>query len=131
MPDSSRPSGPDANALTGFLDQNDPKLLLNHLATLFRSLSDETRLRIVLLLLTHRELNVSQLCKELNQSQPAISHHLLQLRNAGLIDSRRDGKFNFYSMNPVGLQSVFELTQPPSEKLQFSLCGLEFQIRKI
>ena len=42
------------------------------------------------------ELNVSALCELLNQSQPAVSHHLTLLRMTGLVGYRRAGKHNFY-----------------------------------
>lgn len=70
------------------------------LAELFRLLSDETRLRILLLLHRRHELNVRTLCQVLQQSQPAVSHHLALLRVAGLIDRRRDGKHNYYRLLP-------------------------------
>jgi len=70
------------------------------LAELFRLLADETRLRILLLLHRRRELNVRTLCQVLEQSQPAVSHHLALLRIAGLIDRRRDGKHNYYRLMP-------------------------------
>ena len=70
------------------------------LAELFRLLSDETRLRILLLLHRRHELNVRTLCQVLEQSQPAVSHHLALLRIAGLIDRRRDGKHNYYRLLP-------------------------------
>ncbi len=41
-----------------------------------------------------------KLCQVLEQSQPAVSHHLALLRIAGLIDRRRDGKHNYYRLLP-------------------------------
>jgi ArsR family transcriptional regulator len=41
---------------------------------------------------------VTDLCNRLGQSQPAVSHHLALLRVSGLIESRREGKHNFYSV---------------------------------
>jgi len=64
----------------------------------FALLSDETRLRILAVLLEHGERNVTDLGKDLGQSQPAVSHHLALLRVAGLIEPRRAGKNNFYSV---------------------------------
>ena len=66
------------------------------LASVFKLLSDETRLRILLYLAQDRELHVSELCRRLGQGQPAISHHLALLRVSGLIEPRREGKFIFY-----------------------------------
>ena len=68
------------------------------LVQVFKLLADETRLKILMFLLRERELHVSALCERLNQSQPAVSHHLALLRAAGLIEPRRDGKHNFYSV---------------------------------
>lgn len=68
------------------------------LVQVFKLLSDETRLRILLYLAREKELHVTALCDRLGQSQPAVSHHLALLRVAGLIEARRDGKHNYYSV---------------------------------
>lgn len=68
------------------------------LAQVFKLLSDETRLRILLYLAQNHELHVTDLCNRLGQSQPAVSHHLALLRVSGLIESRREGKHNYYSV---------------------------------
>ncbi|MFG0334439.1 MAG: ArsR/SmtB family transcription factor [Maioricimonas sp. JB049] len=68
------------------------------LVQVFKLLSDETRLKILLYLVREGELHVSALCERLGQSQPAVSHHLALLRVAGIIEPRRDGKHNFYSV---------------------------------
>lgn len=68
------------------------------LVQVFKLLADETRLKILFLLGREGELHVSALCERLGQSQPAVSHHLALLRVAGLIEPRRDGKHNFYSI---------------------------------
>src|SRR3954468_6448641 len=70
------------------------------LANLFKLLADETRLRIIYFLLQKDEINVRTFCGVLGQSQPAVSHHLAMLKEAGLLDSRRDGKHNFYRLVP-------------------------------
>jgi ArsR family transcriptional regulator len=66
------------------------------LVQVFKLLSDETRLRILLYLMREGELHVTALCDRLKQSQPAVSHHLALLRVAGVIEARRDGKHNYY-----------------------------------
>lgn len=84
-------------------------------ARVFKLLSDETRLRILFLLQQSPELNVLELCKQLDQRQPSVSHHLALLRVAGLIAMRRDGKHNFYRVRHDRLQeivaTVFQGTQ--------------------
>ena len=68
------------------------------LCGVFKLLADPTRLRILIYLARESELNVTELCERLEQSQPAVSHHLALLRVAGLIEPRRDGKHNYYSV---------------------------------
>lgn len=89
------------------------------LVKVFKLLSDETRLRILLYLSQRPELHVRALCDKLRQSQPAVSHHLALLRVAGLIECRREGKHNFYHLVPERfeqlLDTVFE-TVPSSER---------------
>ena len=68
------------------------------LVQVFKLLADETRLKILFFLGREKELHVSALCERLGQSQPAVSHHLALLRVAGLIEPRRGGKHNFYSI---------------------------------
>ncbi len=66
----------------------------------FKLFADETRLRILHYLMQQKEMHVRALCTLLEQSQPAVSHHLALLRVAGFIDSRRDGKHNYYHLAP-------------------------------
>jgi len=71
---------------------------VRELTNVFKLLSDETRFRILIYLAENQELHVTDLCERLGQSQPAVSHHLALLRVSGLIESRREGKHNFYSV---------------------------------
>ena len=67
---------------------------------LFKNLSDETRLGIVLLLKEMGELCVCDLCAALEQSQPKISRHLAMLRESGLLLDRKQGKWVHYRLSP-------------------------------
>jgi len=80
--------------------------LEHDLVKVFKLLSDETRLRILLYLCREGELHVTALCGRLGQSQPAVSHHLALLRVAGLIEPRRDGKHNYYSVRSRYFQGL-------------------------
>jgi ArsR family transcriptional regulator len=73
-----------------------------------RLLADETRLRILRLLLDANEYHVRGLCEQLGQSQPAVSHHLALLRAAGFIDCRRQGKHNFYHLRPQKFEELLD-----------------------
>jgi len=63
-----------------------------------RSLADPTRLRIIALL-ERDELSVNELQQITRMGQSRISTHLGQLQEAGLIQSRREGKRTFYKLN--------------------------------
>lgn len=67
----------------------------------FRALADETRVRIVNLLMG-RELAVNEICRILEASQPRVSRHLKILTDGGFLFCRRDGLWAFYSVAPGG-----------------------------
>ena len=66
-------------------------------ATRLKQVSDPTRLRIILML-AEGERHVGAISEVVDQSQPAVSHHLALLRHGGLIAPRRQGKNNFYGL---------------------------------
>ncbi len=66
-------------------------------ADVFSMLCDSTRLRI-LWLLCHTEECVSDIAAAVNMSSPAVSHHLRNLKQSGLITSRREGKEVLYTL---------------------------------
>src|ERR1700675_3462111 len=96
---------------------------VRELAQVFKLLSDETRLRILFYLAQNNELHVTDLCNRLAQSQPAVRHHLALLRGPGLIESRREGKHNFYSVRTDHfgelLVSLFSATGEMPRKVRF------------
>lgn len=116
-PGSTPPTGPDR--------------LLRELTRVFKSLADEQRLKILFLLAERGELNVSTIGEELDQSQPAVSHHLTQLKAAGLIDFRREGKFNFYALNPTGIVDLLAVAFPDGPaKVSFGGVEASFKAKK-
>jgi ArsR family transcriptional regulator, arsenate/arsenite/antimonite-responsive transcriptional repressor len=64
---------------------------------LFRALADPTRLRL-LNLIGNQEICVCYFVEILGLSQPKISRHLAYLRKAGIVSSRRDGKWMHYRL---------------------------------
>jgi ArsR family transcriptional regulator len=81
-------------------------------ATVFKALSDQTRLRILGLLLTG-EVCVCHIHETLRISQPKASRHLAYLRTAGLVDARRDGLWMHYKLSDVDpiLQSISDMVR--------------------
>ena len=105
---------------------------LKGLTALFRGLADASRLQILMMLAENGEMNVSAIGDRLTQSQPAISHHLNQLKRVGLVDFRRDGKFNFYRLDPEGLTRLTEVLFPGGGdlNLEFGFAGdhVQFEV---
>ncbi len=75
---------------------------MKELTTIFKALSDETRLRIVKLL-EKGELCVCDIVAALDIIQPKASFHLGVLWEAGLIKDRKQGKWIHYSLNEADL----------------------------
>lgn len=69
---------------------------------IFKVLADPTR-RAVLERLATAELTATDLRAGFTISQPAMSQHLAVLREAGLIEERREGRFAHYRVAPQGL----------------------------
>ncbi len=67
--------------------------------TFFKALADPTRLRSLVLLAQERELCVCELARALDIVQPKISRHLAQLREAGVVSTRREGQWIYYRLN--------------------------------
>lgn len=84
---------------------------------LFRTLADETRLRVLALLHSEGELCVCELTHALALSQPKISRHLATLRESGLVNDRRQGLWVFYRLSP-------ELPQWTADVLNTALQGV-------
>ena len=66
-------------------------------AETFQLISDSSRLKI-LWLLCHNETCVNNIAVAVNMSSPAVSHHLRLLKQAGLLESRREGKEMYYKL---------------------------------
>lgn len=86
-----------------------PEQVVQDLVQVFKLLADETRLRILFYLTRTKELHVRALCDLLEQSQPAVSHHLALMRAAELIELRREGKHNFYRLVPQRFEQSLDL----------------------
>jgi ArsR family transcriptional regulator len=78
---------------------------MKKLASIYKALGDETRLEIIKML-CGKELCVCDIIDACDKSQPAISHHLKILKQAGLLDDRRDGKCEFYRINYDNLRFI-------------------------
>jgi ArsR family transcriptional regulator, arsenate/arsenite/antimonite-responsive transcriptional repressor len=64
-----------------------------------RALADPRRVDLLERIAAGKEMACASLACEAEVSQPTISHHLKELANAGLIQSRREAKFSFYRLD--------------------------------
>jgi len=81
-------------------------------ATLFKALSDETRLRLLKAIAKAGELCECYAVPALGLSQPTINYHLKLLRGAGLIESERRGQWVYHRVKTKAVfGAVRELTE--------------------
>ena len=84
---------------------------MEHAATIenriFQALADPTR-RAIFESLTHGEASVKDLTARFEVSQPAVSQHLACLKEAGLVNGRREGRRVFYRIEPEGMQPLID-----------------------
>jgi ArsR family transcriptional regulator len=77
----------------------------------YKCLSEDTRLKCLLLITLNDELCVCDLTSALNLSQPKVSRHLAQLRNCSILTDQRRGKWVFYSLNKLLPEWAVEVLQ--------------------
>ena len=65
---------------------------------IFKAMSDETRLKI-LIMLTRGKTCACKILEEFNFTQPTLSYHMKQLTDSGLVGSVKEGKWVHYSIN--------------------------------
>ncbi len=84
------------------------------LAKIYKALSNENRLEIFLSILKSDQKNfetgcdcaISLIMQKLGIGAPTISHHLKELSNAGLIETKREGKFLVAHVNKETLNDI-------------------------
>ena len=78
-----------------------------HVAELFRSFSDTSRVRILSVILD-QEVNISALAAMVGLTESAVSHHMRGLRQMHIVQARRDGKEVYYSVIDPHLIELFQ-----------------------
>ena len=74
---------------------------------IFHALADPSR-RGIFESLTRGEAAVKDLTARFDISQPAVSQHLATLRDAGLVDARREGRRVYYRVRPRGMKPLID-----------------------
>jgi DNA-binding transcriptional ArsR family regulator len=78
-----------------------------HVAELFRTFSDTSRVRI-LSIIVEKEMNISALAELVGVTESAISHHMRGLRQMHIVRARRDGKEVYYSVDDPHIIALFQ-----------------------
>lgn len=74
---------------------------------LFKALNDKTR-REILELLKKKDLTAGEIADRFRISKPSISHHLDLLKQAGLVQSIKEGQFVYYSLNTTVMDEIIK-----------------------
>jgi DNA-binding transcriptional ArsR family regulator len=92
---------------------------LSRLTDVFKALSDPTR-REILAMLRQGDKSAGEIADAFSITKPSISHHLSQLRQAGLVSDTRQGQSIVYSLETTAFQDlmawVMSLSTQPKEK---------------
>lgn len=82
-------------------------------ATIFKALADETRVKVVSILIKEKRC-ACQILEAFKISQSTLSHHMSLLTKSGLVLSQKDGKWVHYELNQVlfsEIQKFFNIEQ--------------------
>lgn len=94
------------------------KNIVMEMSEVFKALGDPTRLRIIRMLVSKMEsdLSVSDMADKLGITQPAASQHIKVLKNVGILESNRNGYYVYYYVNvdvlkeyKQNIDSLFEM----------------------
>ena len=77
-------------------------------ALVFRAIADKTRRQVLVLLAKENKMSVNDIAGHFAVSRPAISKHLRRLKRAELVQQKKVGREQYYSLNPKPLDDVSE-----------------------
>lgn len=81
---------------------------LDRTAHVLKAIAHPLRIQIIQLLNENSELNVSAIYQCLNLEQSLISHHLITMRDKGILDIRRKGKHIYYYLIDAAVADVID-----------------------
>lgn len=92
-------------------------------AGVLRALNNKTRTRLMDLMRRDGEITVTKMYTKLRMKQSVVSQHLKILRQAGVVEMRRDGKFIYYQVN----ENAITLVDAASKKMIIIIPGQEIE----
>ena len=97
----------------------------------FKCLSDETRLMLVLLIAQEQELCVCEMTHALQESQPKVSRHLAQLRQCGLLSDQREGQWVYYRLASQFPAWTHDIVQAGTQGSAVQLAALTHRLTRM
>ncbi|HHV64848.1 MAG TPA: winged helix-turn-helix transcriptional regulator [Peptococcaceae bacterium] len=91
-------------------------------ARVFKALCDPNRLRIIEMLQSG-ERCACEILEDLQIGQSTLSHHMKILCDSRLVDSRREGKWMYYSLNKAGCEAAKKLLDEITSQKENSYSG--------
>ena len=97
--------------------------IVMEMSEVFKALGDPTRLRIIRMLVSKMEsnLSVSDMANKLGITQPAASQHIKVLKNVRILESSRDGYYIYYDVN-VDVLKEYKENIDSLFKMAFTKC---------
>jgi DNA-binding transcriptional ArsR family regulator len=90
------------------LNEMDADKRIEKAAYVLKAVAHPLRIKIIQMLNENKELNVSTIYKNLNAEQSLISHHLINMRDKGILDIRRSGKNIYYFLVDNAISEIIE-----------------------
>lgn len=86
----------------------DDEKRIDKAAYVLKAVAHPLRIKIIQMLNENKELNVSTIYKNLNAEQSLISHHLINMRDKGILDIRRNGKNIYYFLVDSAVSEIID-----------------------
>lgn len=82
------------------------KYLCEECSVFFNAFADKTRQEIIMIFSSEKELCASEIANKFTLSRPAVSHHLNLLKRAKILNTRKEGKEIFYTINKPYIKNL-------------------------
>ncbi len=81
----------------------------------FMNFANNARFKIIMAL-RKKELSVTEICKETNQEQSRVSHHLKSMEGCNILNVKQDGRWRVYSLNKETVIPILKLIEKHIKK---------------
>lgn len=100
---------------------------MNDIVQIFKALSDETRLKI-LVIISRKKICAKGIARHLDISEASVSQHLKVLKDAGIIVGIKMGYYVHYSLQEPALAGISEFIDQLASDKPFDSCSFKFDM---